>query len=178
MGGGAPAQDTYAQDKQARISREQYALAKEIYDPLRKEFLKRINDPAFVSGARARGIKFAGSSAAVGAGVSDRNASRYGVTLNAQEKASQARTRALSTNKAKIGAGNTAAMLATNIKDRGISSAVAQGRGILSQANRGFADAASMESRRNQINQGLYAQEQSGYMQLAGTGLGLGLAFL
>lgn len=118
-------------------------------------------------------------------GMADRRLSRYGVTMDADQKAVSSRLRGLEQGLSIVGAENNARRGVTDLQTDTLGGMVQIGRGVSAAASEGLAGAASLATSRENANTQIDAQNKAASAQrtqgiistgLAGAGLGLSMA--
>lgn len=118
-------------------------------------------------------------------GMADRRLSRYGVTMDADQRAVSERLRGLEQGLSVVGAENSARRAVTDLQTDTLGGMVQIGRGVSAAASEGLAGAASLATSRENANRQIDAQNDAASAQrtqgvissgLAGAGLGMSLA--
>ena len=177
MGGNsAPAQDHYAQDKQAAVSREMYDYWKQNFKPVEGQLINEMNDPNLVTGTVAKAKNTMGLSLNASTAAQTRAAGRYGITMTPERVKALTRANNLNRGLSTVAGANTARQAVDQYKTSVISGVGSLGRQTAGQAMQGFDSVAGMESQRNQTNRAKAAANNSATMGLIGTGIGIAAA--
>jgi len=178
MGGGPPAPDTYAQDKSAAVSREMYDYYKTNFAPLEDQVISEMNNPNLIPNAvnAARGITTRAVDASNNA--SDVGLSRYGVNRNKGRDTSIRRGRNLNKGLSLVTASNEARRATDDYKTKVLEGVGSLGRQTAGDAVQGFGLAANLESRRNNTNRQIAAQNEQATYGSIGTGVGIAATFI
>jgi len=178
MGGGAPAQDTYAQNKQAAVSREMYDYWKQNFQPVEGQLINEMNDPTLVTGTVAKAENVMGQSLDASNAAQARSQGRYGITMTPERVKAITRSNNLNRGLATVASANTARQAVDQYKTSVINGVGNLGRQTAGQAMQGFDSVAGMESQRNQTNRANAAANDQAMMGAAVTGLGIAATLL
>ncbi len=102
-------------------------------------------------------------------GMAERNMSRYGTELSADQQAAQDRSQNLSGQGSQIGAKNMARDATSARYDQLQQGMLNVGTGIRSGALSGMGSAANLEGQRNEQNQQIYGQKKGSFWNTVGT---------
>ncbi|MDX8382858.1 MAG: hypothetical protein R8M45_02175 [Ghiorsea sp.] len=169
MGGGPPAQDTYASSKQAAVSKEMYDYYKTNFQPLEGQLINEMNDPALVTGAVGKAAGLTGQVFNASGAAQTRESSRYGINMTPDRVASTARGNDLARGLSTVSNSNSARRGVDEYKTTVLQNTASMGRQTATQGLQGFSTAAGLEANRNRTNRNAAAQQDSQNMQLAGT---------
>lgn len=164
-----------ADDRFARITREQYNYARRQFDPVLKEMLGRIDDPGFY---RQR-IDMAGQGAErafqSAEGTQERTFERYGANVTPEMRGSLERSADLSSGLAEVNARNTARTQLADMREETRMGLIGIGRETSRNAQGLASGIAQRESQREAAGRDLEAREDAARTQAIGTVIGLGL---
>ena len=178
--GGSPPQDYTNQRKSAEMMRWMNQDWQSRFQPIESGLLDELknrdaNTGKAVTEARATADKSFNATA----GMAQRNLSRYGGQMDADQQAAMQRERSIQGGASKVAAGNMARDATTARYDQLGANAMALGRGVQGQAISGMQTAAGNEANRNIQNQQIAAQNSANNWNMLGTAAGIGgMAFL
>jgi len=178
MSGGAPQQDTYAQNKQAAVSREMYDYWRGNFQSGEQQLITEMNDPALVTGTVAKAKSVMGMSLDASDAAQTREAGRYGISMTPDRVKSTTRGNDLTRGLATVAGANTARRGVDKYKTDVINGVGSLGRQTAGDAMQGFNTVASMESSRNQTNRANAAANDAAMQGAAGTMFGAGAAMM
>jgi len=179
MGGNsAPAQDTYAQNKQAAVSREMYDYWKQNFQPVEGQLINEMNDPNLVTGTVAKAKNTMGLSLDASDAAQTRAAGRYGITMTPDRVKAITRGNNLNRGLATVAGANTSRQAVDDYKTSVINGVSSLGRQTAGNAMQGFNNVAGMESQRNQTNRANASANNGAMMGAIGTGVGIAASFI
>ena len=173
FGGGAPAPDTYAQDKYAAINREVFDMWGKKFKPLEGDLIAEMNDPALITGAVSTAKGIMNRSFDASENSQQREIGRYGIQMTPQRTEALNRSNDLKRGLSTVTAANSTRRAVDEYKT-GVMEGVGQiGRGTLTESVKGFGTAANLETNHNNTNRGIAAQNQQSTWGAIGTGVGI-----
>jgi hypothetical protein len=164
-----------ADERFARITREQYNYAQKRFDPVLEDMLAKIDDPRFYADRIDMASQGVARAFDVAEGVQGRTLERYGVEVTPQMRRSLDRASDLSEGLAEVGARNNARTELADLREQTRMGLIGIGRETSRQAQGLASGIAAREAKRNAVNNQINAQEDAAEMSSIGTLVGLGI---
>ncbi len=178
MGGGSPKPDTYAQDKQAAVSREMYDYWKANFQLGEQQLVAEMKNPGLVTGSVAKAKGVMGMSLDASDAAQDREVGRYGISMTPDRVKSVKRGNDISRGLATVSAANSSRRGVDEYKTAVINGVGSLGRQTAGDAMQGFNTTANMESNRNKVNRDNAAANDAAITGAVGTAVGVGASLL
>jgi len=169
MGGSTPTPDTYAQNKQAAVSREMYNYWKQNFQPVEGQLINEMNDPTLVTGTVAKAKTMMGQSLDASNAAQMRSQGRYGITMTPERVKALTRANNLNRGLSSVSAANTSRQAVDQYKTKVLNGIGALGRRTSGDAMNGFSDVASMANQRNRANRSIAASNNAANTQAGAT---------
>ncbi len=179
-GSGQPPQDKEAQEKYAEMIKWMDSDWEQRFKPIEQGLLNELeNKDENIRQSATQAKETAGKSYEATLGMAERNMSRYGTELSADQQAAQERQQKTAGQGAQVSAGNMARDATTARYEQLQNGMLNLGRGIQSGALSGMGSAANMESNRNQQNWDIYGQKKGSFWSGIGSLAGMaGMAYI
>lgn len=167
-----------ADDRYARITREQYDYAKREFEPVLNEMLRTVDDPGFFRTRVDMAGNAAGRAFDAAEGTQDRTLERYGANVSPAMNTALDRSADLSRGLSEVDARNNARMQLSDQREDLRMGLIGIGRETSREAQGIASGIAGRESARESASRQIDAQESAARTQAVGTIIGMGMMAL